>query len=219
MTEQLPIFPLSTVLYPGLVLPLHIFEGRYRQMVRDLEALPEGQRQFGIVAVRHGRAVPEGTVDRSTLYDVGCIAKVREIDRLDDGRYALVTVGGRRFRLGALDGTRRYLQAEVDLLGEPPGDEPAALVTMVAQLFAQYRLTLTGSAGDLEFVDDPELVSYVVAAAMVLELHDKQALLEAGDTAQRLTAEALLLRRETRVLSVLPSLPAVDLFDVTLSMN
>jgi hypothetical protein len=218
VTDRLPIFPLATVLYPGLILPLHVFEPRYRQLVRDLQALPAERRQFGVVALRHGREVGDESAIPA-LHDVGCVARLREIEALADGRFALVTTGGPRFRVGALDHTRAYLQAEVALLDEPPGEAAGELARVAAKLFTAYRLGLTGTAGELEIVDDAELVSYVVAAAMMLDLKDKQAFLEAATTADRLRMEVALLRREIGVLNVLPSLPAVDLLSSEVSQN
>jgi hypothetical protein len=216
---RLPIFPLATVLYPGLVLPLQVFEDRYLQLVRDLENLPAEQRRFGVVALRHGKEVGQ-PCDSSSLHEFGCVANVREIELVDDGRVALVTSGGPRFRLGPLDHTRAYLRAEVELLDEPAGSgEALGEAATVARLFAEYRLALTGSPGELDFVDDPELVSYVVAAAAVLDLAEKQALLEAPTTSRRLKLEVGLLRREIGILRMLPSLPAMELPATEVSKN
>lgn len=219
MHQRLPIFPLATVLFPGLVLPLHVFEERYRQMVRDLVALPEEQRRFGVVALRQGRDVGEDAVASNSLYEIGCVAVLREVQELDDGRFVLVTAGSRRFRLGDLDDSRRYLRADVELLDEPVGDAAEVLVAAVGAAFTTYRRTLTGSTEELELLDDPELLSYVVAAAVVLDLSERQVLLEAPDTATRLRCELTLLRREIAMLNLLRSLPAVELPATQVSPN
>ncbi|MGN6174971.1 MAG: LON peptidase substrate-binding domain-containing protein, partial [Streptosporangiaceae bacterium] len=83
MSETMPLFPLGTVLYPGLVLPLHIFEDRYRQLIRDLLDGPEPQ-QFGVIAIRKGRET--GVDGISALYEIGCTATMRQVMRRDDGR-------------------------------------------------------------------------------------------------------------------------------------
>src|SRR4051794_6839646 len=101
MAQRLPLFPLSTVLVPGLVLPLHIFEPRYRQLVSDLEALPEDDREFGVVAIREGREVGAGSL--RALYDVGCAATLQQVTQLPDGRSQILSTGARRFRLLDLD--------------------------------------------------------------------------------------------------------------------
>ena len=123
MSETLPLFPLGTVLYPGLVLPLNIFEERYRQLVRDLLDGPE-PRRFGVIAIRKGRET--GVDGISALHDIGCTATLRQVTEQDDGRFHLVTVGTQRFRLASLDDTQPYLQGEVELLDEEVGDEAAA---------------------------------------------------------------------------------------------
>ena len=127
MSTKIPLFPLGTVLFPGLVLPLHIFEDRYRQLVRDLLAKPE-PREFGVIAIRHGRET--GVDGVSDLYEVGCTAEIRQVEELDDGRFALVTVGNQRFRLKGLDEPAPYLAADVDLLDDEVGDEAAAALAV-----------------------------------------------------------------------------------------
>src|SRR6202167_3176126 len=113
MSEMLPLFPLGAVLYPGMLLPLHIFEERYRQLVRDLLQRPE-PRQFGVIAIRKGR---ETGVDGVTaLHEIGCVAAIRSADARDDGRFDLQTVGTDRFRLLSLDKSLAYFQGEIQRL-------------------------------------------------------------------------------------------------------
>src|SRR5580658_10745544 len=116
MAEMLPLFPLGAVLYPGMLLPLHIFEERYRQLVRDLLERPE-PRRFGVIAIRKGRET--GIDGVHSLNEKGCTATVRRVDELEDGRFDLITAGTQRFRLLALDQPLPYLQGETGL---PPGD-------------------------------------------------------------------------------------------------
>src|SRR5579862_2051284 len=111
MSDMLPLFPLSTVLFPGMRLPLHIFEERYRQLVADLLTGPE-PRQFGIIAIRKGRET--GIEGATALYDIGCVATVRQIAEREDGRYDLQTVGVQRFRLLSLDSSLPYFQGEIE---------------------------------------------------------------------------------------------------------
>lgn len=100
MSEMLPLFPLTTVLFPGMRLPLHIFEERYQVLVTDLLALPE-PRRFGVIAIRSGGEV--GTDGVTALHEVGCVAAVRQAVPHPDGRFDLATVGTGRFRLISLD--------------------------------------------------------------------------------------------------------------------
>jgi uncharacterized protein len=214
MSRVLPLFPLGTVLYPGLVLPLHVFEERYRQLVADLLAREE-PREFGVIAIRHGRET--GTDLANDLYEIGCTAVVRQAEPLEDGRYALVTVGSARFRLLGLTGTALYLQGDVDALEEPAGDEAAAgaAVPVVQQAFLTYLDALAEQRGvefDIpELPEEPVLLSYLVAAAIVADLPDKQRLLAAPDALTRLAQGRDLLTRETRMLRSLTAAPAPEL--------
>jgi Lon protease-like protein len=210
--ERLALFPLGAVLYPGLVLPLHIFEDRYRRLVRDLIALPEDRpRRFGVVAIREGREV--GADGVRALHDVGCTAGLHQVEAYDDGRFDIVTAGVTRFRLRRLDTSLPYLTADVDFLDEPDGEGADVLARSLIERFAAYRRLLgepPGAPGP-ELPDNARVLSYLVASAVVLDLPDKQRLLAAPDTATRLRFELELLRREISVLQRLPSLPAVDL--------
>ena len=215
MTERIPLFPLGTVLFPGLVLPLHIFEERYRQLVRDLVQQGEGAtRSFGVVAIREGREV--GADGVRALHEVGCTTVVHQVQPHADGRYDLMTAGARRFRLHALDDRLPYLVGEVELLDEQAGADAAMLTTRVGRLFARYRDGLLAARGQQapgppELPVEPTVLSYLVAAAMVLDLADKQRLLAAPDAATRLRFELGLLQRENALITALPSLPAIEL--------
>ena len=214
MSQTLPLFPLGTVLYPGLVLPLHIFEERYRQLVRDLLEGPEPQ-EFGVIAIRKGRET--GVDGVSALYEIGCAAALRQVARHDDGRFDVVTVGTQRFRLVGLDHSQPYLQGEIELLTEETGDEAAAalVVQAVQRTFRGYldALATQGAAriSVPELPDEPVLLSYLVAASMIVDLGDRQVLLAEPDAVRRLVAERALLARETMMLRTLPSTPATDL--------
>lgn len=129
MGELIPLFPLGSPLFPGVVLPLQIFEPRYRRLVADLVARPEGSgpRSFGVVAIRQGWEV-ERVAPAEALFDVGCTAVLRAVTPQSDGGYRLVTVGADRFRLldVVVADDPPYLQAEVEWLGEEEAAEEAA---------------------------------------------------------------------------------------------
>jgi Lon protease-like protein len=222
MSQTLPLFPLGTVLYPGLLLPLHIFEQRYRQLIRDLLDGPE-PRCFGVIAIRRGRET--GVDGISSLHEIGCTATVRQIQEHDDGRFDLVTVGTQRFQLAGLDHSKPYLQGEVDLLAEDTGDEPAAglAAQAVHGAFRAYLDALAGrgvtQAAVPELPGEPAALSYLVAASMIMDLRDKQALLAEPDALHRLIAERALLSRETMMLRSLTSTPAPDLRNSSYSSN
>jgi hypothetical protein len=235
MSETLPLFPLATVLFPGMRLPLHIFEPRYRQLVRDLLDQPE-PRQFGVIALRRGREVGAGNIsDLSALHEIGCVAAVRHVAPREDGRYDLQTVGTERFRLLSLDQSKPYFQGEIERLPDKPGRTEAstteagttgastteagaeaadAAVPRVQAGFREYLNALADRGGGVisvaELPDEPLLLSYVVAAAMIIDLPDRQGLLAAHDPLVRLKAERTLLTRETAMLKATTSRPAPD---------
>ena len=202
MGEMLPLFPLGAVLYPGMLLPLHIFEERYRQLVADLLDGAE-PRRFGVIAIRKGRET--GIDGVHSLYKVGCTATLRRVNRHDDGRFDALTLGTQRFRLLRLDQTRPYLQGEVEILAgeEPgrPGDGPA--VRAIQAAFREYLDALTEWGGATvrleELPDEPELLSLIVAAAVVIDLPERQAMLAEPDTLRRLAMQRAL-SRETAML-------------------
>ena len=129
MGELIPLFPLGTPLFPGIVLPLEIFEPRYRRLVADLTAPPAGspRRVFGVVAIRQGWEV-ERVAPAAALYDVGCTARLRSVRPRPDGGSRIVTVGADRFRLlDVLVGDDPpYLQGRVEWLAREEAAEDAA---------------------------------------------------------------------------------------------
>jgi len=207
--SELGLFPLRLVLFPGERLPLHIFEPRYRQLVSDISDLPEEERGFGIVAIRDGREV--GSEGVRALHEVGTIASLREVSMHPDGRSDIVTVGTERFRILRLVDGRPYAQAEVEILDEEPGDASVPLARSVDIRFRAYRELLSEESDDSELPDDPRVLSYLVAAAVVADLETRQSFLGAPDDTARLRAELEFLRTEVGVVQSLPSLPAVDL--------
>jgi Lon protease-like protein len=129
MGELIPLFPLGTPLFPGMVLPLQIFEPRYRRLMDDLLAHPEAgdRRFFGVVAIRQGWEV-EKVAPAAALYDVGCAARVQAVRAQADGGFRIVTVGGERFRLldVVVGEDPPYLQGEVEWLDQEEAAEEAA---------------------------------------------------------------------------------------------
>jgi len=222
MSEMLPLFPLGAVLYPGMLLPLHIFEERYRQLVRDLLDGPD-PRRFGVIAIRKGRET--GIDGVHSLYEVGCSATLRRVEQHEDGRFDIVTVGTQRFKLLSLDETRPYLQGEVELLDDDVTDDVAAapLVRTVQAAFRGYLDDLTEWGGATvrieELPDEPALLSFIVAAAVIIDLTERQGLLAEPDTLRRLNMQRALLARETAMLRTTTSRPAPDLRNTPYNPN
>jgi uncharacterized protein len=222
MGTMLPLFPLGAVLYPGMLLPLHIFEERYRQLVRDLLDGTE-PRRFGVIAIRKGRET--GIDGVHSLYEIGCTATLRRVEEHEDGRFDIVTVGLQRFRLLTLDRTRPYLQGEVEMLADEPADpaEAGPAVRVIQAAFREYLDALTEWGGATvrleELPDEPELLSFIVAAAMVIDLPERQAMLAEPDTLHRLAMQRALLSRETAMLRITTSRPVPDLRNTPYSPN
>ena len=199
---------------PGLVLPLHIFEPRYRELTQALLDLPDGTpRHFGVIAIQPGQT---GDVTAGTsLYPVGCTAELREVTPYEDGRFDIVSVGHLRFSLESIDDSAgtSYLTGLVNFLGEPDGvddaEELAVLADRVALRFAAYRDRLRVDQAGVP--TDPRVLSYLVAAAAVLTLPTRQSLLAQPSTELRLRTELELLRREIGLIDAFGALPAVDL--------
>lgn len=215
VTGTLPLFPLGTVLFPGLVLPLHIFEERWRALVRHLRDLPDGTpREFGVVAIDRGLEVlppPHNgiTTAEVVVHEVGCVAQIRQITEHQDGRFDIVTVGARRFRItGFLPTPHPYPVAGVEFLPEPPADDAAnELAPRVLARFREYLGELRGGQDD-QLPQDAVVLSHLVAATSQLTVADRQALLSAVDPAARLRLELKLLARETSLLREIRAVPA-----------
>jgi uncharacterized protein len=223
MSELLPLFPLSTVLFPGMRLPLHIFEERYRLLVAQLRTQPEPQR-FGVIAIRKGREV--GADGITALYEVGCVATVRQITSHADGRFDLATVGTERFRLIRVDDSLPYFQGEIELLKDESaagtGEAEAFAVNRVQAGFRAYLNALADRGGVIsvaDLPDEPLLLSYVVGAAMIMDLPERQSLLAAPSALDRLRLERSLLVREAGMLRATTSRPAPDFAYEQFSQN
>ena len=222
MNERLPVFPLGTVLFPGLVLPLHIFEERYRTMVRELvAAAASGPHEFGVVTLRRGVEAPapvseEGQapepepVHADDLYPVGCTAELRQVTELPDGRFDIMTVGRRRFTIvDVTQGAEPYLTAEVKWLPDESPDDTAGL--LAPRALAAFRTYLDLLRPDAEVLDaipgDATVLSHLIAATAQLTTDERQLLLAAPDTATRLRTEIKLLAREAGLLARVRAVP------------
>jgi uncharacterized protein len=193
--DATPMFPLGSVLSPGMVLPLHVFEPRYRRLVGDCL---EGGREFGVVLIERGSEVGGGDV-RST---VGTMATIADAAGLDDGRWAVVAVGVRRIRVLKWLDDDPYPRAEVEDWPDPP--DTGQLDELVSLAIERLRRLLSlavemgvdGLPLDIEFSDDP-----IVAAGQVVVLcpvgpADRQRLLVADGPEARMQLVCTLLDEE-----------------------
>jgi Lon protease-like protein len=199
--RELPLFPLKrVVLFPGMPLPLHIFEERYKIMLASCQVSAE---PFGVVLIRSGDEV--GAPARPER--VGCTARLVKVDRFPDGTMDILSVGEHRFALqgaprvtpeGYLVGESRITTAE-----DVPADVSRALLEEVVSEFKAYWAELMqrarkGSTAAPELPSEPIQLSFRVAAALAVDPLEQQQLLVTDDVKARLERELALLRRENR---------------------
>jgi Lon protease-like protein len=194
----MPMFPLGSVLLPGGVLPLHVFEPRYRQLVSDCMA--SGEHEFGVTPIERGFEVGGGDV--RTM--VGTVAKLMQVAELDDGRFALLTVGTRRIRVEHWLDDDPYPIAEVD---DWPDDDAsdetlkAEMLPAIATTWARVRRmnALAAELGDVhaevsaEISSDPLVASYHLCSLAPLGPADQHRLLAAASVRARIDLLGRLL--------------------------
>jgi len=194
------MFPLGTVLFPSLFLPLHIFEPRYRQLARHCM---DGDREFGVVLIERGSEVGGDDVRTS----VGTVARILDASELDDGRWVLGTVGTRRIRVTRWLPDDPYPRADVEDWddAEPGPDAADGYRNVMAQLRRALALKaeLAEPAADatIELSDDPGLGSFQVGAVAPIGPADQQRVLMAEGPDQRLQLLELLLSEESDYLA------------------
>ncbi len=178
------MFPLGSVLVPGMILPLHVFEPRYRRLVRDCLA---GDGEFGVVLIERGSEVGGGDVRT----DVGTMARIVQAEETPDGRFAVGAVGVRRIRVERWLDDDPYPRAEVVDWPDPsPSGASFAVLGEVATLLRRVS-ALRAELGepapplDLELSEDPIVAGYQAAAVAPLGPADRQALLRSPDAERR----------------------------------
>lgn len=190
MSSLLPIFPLELVLLPGVPLPLHIFEPRYKEMIAECL---EQKKPFGVV-----RASSDGVAD------IGCTAEIMSVTKkYDDGRMDILTRGVERFEVIQVNEDREFLQAEISVVEDEPGNPAAEMVTQAVRLHAEIaKLAGAEPSGPDEHAGN---LSFLLAGSLPLDLDFKQNLLSTLSEAKRLEAvvgylEAILpgLRRASK---------------------
>ena len=191
---ELPLFPLNVVLFPGTIVPLHIFEPRYRQMIMDCQ---EEEKPFGIVLVK-----PESEFMSEEPHAIGTIAEIHNLQKLEDGGYNLMAVGVKRFRILSKHNEKAYISGLVEPFDDQsePESELKNLVQRAHQLFETYLNMLLDAADEQELHANlpelPEDLSHFIAYFLEVEDDKKQEFLELTSTKQRLQEEIAILRRE-----------------------
>lgn len=186
LMKRLPIFPLPLVLLPGEMLPLHIFEPRYQEMLRDIEA---ERNLFGVSLFEAGEAIS----DRPEIGSIGCVAELRESQPLEDGRANILTFGVIRYRIvDFVDEGTSYFKAEVEFF-EDSGDDETEVEKASDEIFSLFErvakaaFDLSGNRGKFPEIQrsDPERLSFLVTAAFNLENEVKYELLKLESTLAR----------------------------------
>lgn len=197
---EMPLFPLkNVVLFPGMVLPLHIFELRYREMINRCveERIP-----FGVVMIAEGEEVGENSLPRM----VGTAARIVRVERLDDGRMNITTVGTQRFRILELDHSHSYLAARVALFPVVNGATVRAAEIagrLRPQVLEYIDLLARASNANLRLdrlPEDPLTLAFLIAIALQVKAEDKQRLLEQGGVPEILALESRLIHRESMLM-------------------
>lgn len=195
------MFPLDSVLFPGLALPLHIFEPRYRSLVADCL---RGDREFGVALIERGHEVGGG----ETRFGVGTVAQILQEAPLPDGRWVLLAVGTRRIRVERWLPDDPYPLAVVEDLDDPPPTEADSAALGRAERLVRRSLALAAEMDDgptvpttVELVDDPAAACWQLCAITPLGPLDHQSLLEAPSVAARLALLEELAEGACEVLS------------------
>ena len=221
MSDALPMFPLNAVLFPGMSVPLRVFEDRYRALVHHLLRVEDPtERVFGSVGIREGYEV--GEHGAQWLFRVGCRVKMTEVEAHADGTFELVAVGLDRIELEHLDTTGAYPVGRVIPLAEQQVAVPDLVAEAARATYDAYRDALLEHdreppSGALP--GDPAYLSWALAALAPLSLAERQALLEAEDVEDRLRMVTEVLRAELRTMQVFPSLPATEIARTRWSPN
>lgn len=196
-TERLPLFPLSAPLFPGAALPLHIFEERYRDLIRERGDIDP---VFGVVLIRSGLEVGA----EAEIHPVGTAASMIGRRRYPDGRADIAVRGERRFRIVRLLHDRPWLEAEVSWLAEDAGAiEPEQIRTLRGGMVRLIRAAAEAgglAVPEMDLPDDARELSYLLAQTLWINTWERQELLEIPTTAERLDRLGDIVRREYQLL-------------------
>jgi Lon protease-like protein len=208
------MFPLNTVLFPGVSVPLRVFEDRYRALVHTLLRIDDpAERLFGSVAIREGYEV--GERGGQSVHRIGCLLQLTDVERHDDGTFDIVAVGRGRLRLESMEASGPFLSGTVAVLEDREEPVDPELALSARDIFDRYRTALSEIHGEevLEgnLPQDPTYLSWSLAATCLLTMPDRQSLLEAENAAIRLGMLIGMLREELGAIAAIPSLPATEL--------
>jgi hypothetical protein len=200
----LPLFPLDNVLFPDMLMPLHIFEPRYRLLVKRCL---ERNEPFGSVLIQQGEEVGPGAIP----HKVGTLAEIVAHAPMPDGRSLITVKGGTRFEIDAvIQGEAPYLLGRVRYLPDPVDETERTLADSVAEAYADYVVGVVAATGgvrrEVPVIDELQMgspcdVSFRIAAGLAVEDDERQMLLETMSVRERLVREREILSRECALLS------------------
>jgi len=202
---EIPLFPLNTVLFPGIPLHLHIFEERYKLM---LHFCLNKNAVFGVVLIRKGQ---ESMGRLAEPYEIGCTARILQVDTLSDGRMNVLAQGGERFRILSLDYRLPYLVGQIERLPMPDLDPPD--VGSLLPIVKEYIEMLSQIMPDdldidaINFPDDPMINLNLSASVLQLPDREKQDLLSVQDSRVLYQQLLRLYKRELSVFNQLRDIP------------
>jgi Lon protease-like protein len=205
MSRLLPLFPLNSVLFPGMSIQLQIFEPRYQDMLR---ACLVGDRSFGVVLIKHG---VEAFGPTPEPYFTGCRALIQKVQPLSEGRSHMLAIGHERFRVTSIVQAEPYLvgRVEYEVLDDNPDQVLSSITADVAELMLRYMDILSGAGREIidlsDLPVDPKSLAYSICGVLQIPLAEKQALLEADSLENLLRALARILERE---LALMPAILA-----------
>ncbi len=215
------MFPLSTVIFPGMSVPLHVFEDRYRMLINHLLTVDDpAARVFGTVAIREGYEV--GDHGAQSVYRMGCMLQLTDVERNDDGSFDIVAVARERLMLEEMQRGVDFPQGVVALVPEPEVEVPAEVLDRARATFTAFRVAMIELQGDPfsgSLPRDPDYLAWTLSALTPLPLAERQSLLEAADATERLQLVTKLLSDELRAINVIPSLPATQVARTAWSPN
>jgi uncharacterized protein len=221
VSTSLPMFPLNAVIFPGVSVPLTVFEDRYRALVHHLLRVDDpAERVFGSVGIREGYEV--GDHGSQSLFRVGCRVQLTEVESHADGTFDFVAVGQERIELDRLETGGPFPIGHVTERPDPDAPVATGVMEKARIAFTAYRAALADIRSDPysgTLPRDPTYLSWTLAAVAPLPMPERQALLEAEDAAVRLVMVTDLLRSELRAMNVIPSLPATEVARTRWSPN
>lgn len=181
------------MLFPGASLPLQIFEERYKRLLQDCL---DSDSRFGIVLIKSGDEVGQPAIP----HPVGTVAHITQVNEIRGDRFFVAVTGERRFKINTITRHRPYIIADVSVLPDTDAEDARPQSESIRDLLNEYLRLITGLQGgwtnEVRTSRDPAALSYYIAETLLIDLSEKQQLLEQASTVSRLESESEVLRRD-----------------------